>query len=78
MKIQTLYPVSFYGNNKKNNITNNKKEQQNIILNNKETDKKNEYQTKYNDYLKSEEPDMSKKAMNDGLMILFLQHNKMI
>ena len=40
MKIQTLYPVSFYGNNKKNNITNNKKEQQNIILNNKETDKK--------------------------------------
>ena len=41
-------------------------------------DIKDKHQKKSNNYLESKEPDVSKKAMDDALMILFLKHNKMI
>lgn len=76
MKIKTFYANSFYGNKKESNIKNNfKKNNDNEAIN---KDIKDKHQKKSNNYLESEEPDVSKKAMDDALMILFLKHNKMI
>lgn len=76
MKIKTFYANSFYGNKKESNIKNNfKKNNDNEAIN---KDIKDKHQKKSNNYLESKEPDVSKKAMDDALMILFLKHNKMI
>ena len=76
MKIKTFYANSFYGNKKESNIKNNfKKNNDNEAIN---KDIKDKHQKKSNNYLKPEEPYVSKKAMDDALMILFLKHNKMI